>query len=184
MWILLYYMHNELNKKMPSPSTQKINLNWFDAIVSAPFGGVGVRLSDDKMYVSELLYLPADLLDNVGDSDLSKRAHAQITAYLKHPSSGFDLPLLDQGTDFQKRVWQAISLIECGQVLSYKQVGQIIRCGSPRAVGGACGANPYPLITPCHRVVAAQSIGGFARHDNGFHVGVKQWLLAHEGVVY
>lgn len=169
---------------MPVSSAQKINPHWFDAIVSAPFGGVGVRLSEDKTHVFELLYLPTDDLDVEGKSELSVRVHAQITAYLKDATFGFDLPLLDQGTAFQKRVWQAISFIECGQVLSYKQVGQIIGCGSPRAVGGACGANPYPLITPCHRVVAAQSIGGFARHDNGFHVAVKHWLLAHEGIVY
>ncbi|AXF84325.1 Methylated-DNA--protein-cysteine methyltransferase [Ephemeroptericola cinctiostellae] len=169
---------------MSLSSAQKISPDWFDAIVSAPFGGVGVRLSENKAHVSELLYLPTDGFDKLGESELSVRAHIQITAYLKNASSDFDLPLLDQGTEFQKRVWQVVSLIECGQVLSYKQVGQIIRCGSPRAVGGACGANPYPLITPCHRVVAAQSIGGFARHDNGFHVAVKQWLLAHEGIVY
>lgn len=165
-------------------TAQNINPDGFDAMVSAPFGGVGVRLNDDKTHVSELLYLPIDGFDKQGESELAVRAYDQIATYLNNASFTFDLPLLDQGTEFQKRVWQTISLIECGQVLSYKQVGQIIRCGSPRAVGGACGANPYPLITPCHRVVAAQSIGGFARHDNGFHVAVKRWLLAHEGIVY
>ena len=70
------------------------------------------------------------------------------------------------------------------QVLSYKQLGQLIQCGSPSAVGGACGANPYPLIVPCHRVVASHGIGGFAHNDDGFYIGVKHWLLAHEGFVY
>lgn len=169
---------------MQTHVSSEINLHSFDAIVSAPFGGVGVRLSKDKEYVSELTYLSTSGLDEAGDSKLSKMAHQQILNYLNDAASVFNLPLLPQGTVFQNRVWQVISGIEYGQVLNYKQVGQIIRCGSPRAVGGACGANPYPLITPCHRVVSAHGIGGFARHDDGFYVAVKRWLLAHEGVIY
>jgi methylated-DNA-[protein]-cysteine S-methyltransferase len=51
-------------------------------------------------------------------------------------------------------------------------------------VGQACGANWYPLVIPCHRVTAAGGLGGFANHDDetGFHLGVKRWLLTHEGV--
>jgi methylated-DNA-[protein]-cysteine S-methyltransferase len=49
-------------------------------------------------------------------------------------------------------------------------------------VGQACGSNWYPLIIPCHRVTAASGIGGFARHDGGFHQNVKRWLLRHEQV--
>lgn len=163
---------------------QKINPHWFDAIVPAPFGAVGVRLNDDKTGVFELTYLPEGSPDKKGDSQLAQKSYSQVENYLLDSQFNFDLPLMSQGTDFQKRVWQAINQIEAGQVLSYKQVGQIIQCGSPRAVGGACGANPYPLITPCHRVVAAGGIGGFAKHDDGFHINVKRWLLAHEGIQY
>ena len=92
--------------------------------------------------------------------------------------------MLDQGTAFQNKVWRVIASLEKGQTLTYKQVGQLIECGAPRAVGGACGANPYPLIVPCHRVVAVNGIGGFAHNDGGFYVGVKRWLLAREGVAY
>ena len=57
-----------------------------------------------------------------------------------------------------------------------------IRSG-PRAVGNACGANPYPLVVPCHRVVASGgALGGFARNRGGFLLDVKRWLLAHEGI--
>ncbi|MEY4265301.1 MAG: hypothetical protein RL373_1869, partial [Pseudomonadota bacterium] len=55
---------------------------------------------------------------------------------------------------------------------------------APRAVGGACGANPYPLIVPCHRVVGVNSIGGFAGEDReGYHRQIKTWLLHHEKVI-
>jgi methylated-DNA-[protein]-cysteine S-methyltransferase len=49
-------------------------------------------------------------------------------------------------------------------------------------VGQACGANFFPLAIPCHRVVSSTGIGGFARNDDGFHIAIKRWLLAHEGV--
>ena len=156
----------------------------FNAIVKAPFGAVGIRLNTAKTHVQELVYLPADTQKQSADSPLAERASEQVKAYLVNPRFIFDLPVLEQGTAFQKKVWRVISGLEAGQVLTYKQVGQIIQCGAPRAVGGACGANPYPLIVPCHRVVGANGIGGFAQHDDGFYIGVKRWLLAHEGIVY
>lgn len=156
----------------------------YDAIVPAPFGAVGVCLNDNQTEVVEVVYLPADAPTLAGEGSLSQRAFEQLAAYFKNPKSPFDLPLAPAGTEFQNKVWRSIDALECGQVLTYKQVGQIIGCGSPRAVGGACGANPYVVITPCHRVVAADGIGGFARHDSGFHVNIKRWLLEHEGVNY
>lgn len=162
----------------------RINPAWFDAIVPAPFGAVGVRLTGDKKSVFELTYLPDGAPVMRGETDLAQQVFAQVSDYLQNPAAAFDLPLIEQGTVFQNKVWQEISRIPRGHTLNYKAVGGLIGCGSPRAVGGACGANPYPLIVPCHRVVAASGIGGFAKHDDGFHIGVKQWLLAHEGVVY
>jgi methylated-DNA-[protein]-cysteine S-methyltransferase len=50
-------------------------------------------------------------------------------------------------------------------------------------VGQACGSNPVPLVVPCHRVVAAGGLGGFAHHAEGFHLEIKRWLLAHEGAI-
>ncbi len=156
----------------------------YHAIVHVPFGAVGVRLNHTCTQVQELVYLPSYTQALAADSELAERVCVQIEAYVANPSFRFDLPLQKQGTVFQNKVWQVISGLEAGQVLTYKQVGQIIQCGAPRAVGGACGANPYPLIVPCHRVVASQGIGGFAHNDDGFFIGVKRWLLAHEGIVY
>jgi O-6-methylguanine DNA methyltransferase len=76
------------------------------------------------------------------------------------------LPPLDlsTGTEFQKRVWQALRDIACGRTSSYLQVAQVIgQPGAVRAVGGACGANPIPVLVPCHRVLAAnRKLGGFS----------------------
>lgn len=158
--------------------------NRFNAIVPAPFGAVGIRLNAANTHVQELVYLPANTPKQKADGPLAERASEQVKTFLLNPNFQFDLPLLVQGTAFQNKVWQVIASLEAGQVLTYKQVGQLIQCGAPRAVGGACGANPYPLIVPCHRVVGANGIGGFAQHDDGFYIAVKRWLLAHEGVVY
>lgn len=76
------------------------------------------------------------------------------------------LPPLDlsSGTDFQKRVWRFLRQIACGQTRSYGEVAAAIeRPRAFRAVGAACGANPIPLLIPCHRVLAAnQRLGGFS----------------------
>jgi len=103
----------------------------------------------------------------------------QLLSYLRGDRDCFSLPLLPSGTPFQQRVWQALQAIPYGQVLSYgvlaKQLGS-----SARAIGGACRANPIPVIIPCHRVVAAHDIGGFSGDRYGGKVIIKQWLLAHE----
>ncbi len=75
------------------------------------------------------------------------------------------LPPLDlsSGTTFQQRVWQALRRIPLGHTSTYAQVARAV--GSPRAVravGGACGANPVPVLIPCHRVVASHGLGGFS----------------------
>jgi O-6-methylguanine DNA methyltransferase len=93
-----------------------------------------------------------------------------------------ELPPMDtsSGTPFQQRVWEALLEIQSGKTWSYSQVAAAI--GQPkaaRAVGAACGANPIPVLIPCHRVLAAHNrLGGF-----GGGLDWKRNLLAREGVV-
>jgi methylated-DNA-[protein]-cysteine S-methyltransferase len=104
-------------------------------------------------------------------------AKRQLDAYFDDPAAPFDLPLAPAGTPFRRRVWQAMREIPAGQVLSYGAIAE--RLGSSaRAVGGACGANPIPIIIPCHRVVgAARALGGYS---GGEGPDTKRYLLAHE----
>jgi methylated-DNA-[protein]-cysteine S-methyltransferase len=84
------------------------------------------------------------------------------------------------GTRFQRRVWEEIARIPNRRTKSYGELAKAIK-SAPRAVGQACGANPYPLVVPCHRVIAADgSLGGFARQGGDFFLEIKRWLLAHE----
>jgi methylated-DNA-[protein]-cysteine S-methyltransferase len=151
----------------------------FTAVVPAPFGGIGVRI--DRNELRELVYLPLEYQPKAAHDPLSIEVAAQVKAYLKDPDFAFTLPLPEVGTAHQRKVWDVINAIPRGEVLTYAQVARRI-ASAPRAVGQACGSNWYPLVIPCHRVTATGSIGGFARHDGGFHQNVKRWLLQHERV--
>jgi methylated-DNA-[protein]-cysteine S-methyltransferase len=152
----------------------------FSAVVAAPFGAVGIRTEHGQ--VLELVYLPASYREKAPTDKTAERTARQVEAYLEQPDYRFNLPLAPAGTAFQRKVWDVIAKIPRGEVLTYGAVAKALR-SAPRAVGQACGANWYPLVIPCHRVTAAGGLGGFSNHDDetGFHVGVKRWLLAHEG---
>lgn len=152
----------------------------FNAIVPAPFGAIGIRGLDGR--VRELVYLPPSFEERAPDSAVAEQAARQVAQYLQDPDFPFALPLADAGTDFQRRVWSAIAAIPRGSVKTYGQLAKTL-ASAPRAVGQACGANPFPLINPCHRVTASGGLGGFSNQndENGFHLSVKRWLLRHEG---
>ncbi len=149
----------------------------FSAVITAPFGALGIRAGDDALETIE--FLPPGTATIAPDNALAQRAVDQLSAYFADPRTTFDLPLKPAGTEFQRRVWQAISAIPCGKVRAYGEVARDI-ASAARAVGQACGANPFPIVVPCHRVVAQGAIGGFAHARDGYLLDTKQWLLAHE----
>lgn len=104
----------------------------------------------------------------------------QIEGYLENPRQRFRWQASPSGTDFQRRVWLALSRIPPGEVRTYGELARELGSG-PRAVAGACRANPWPLVVPCHRIVAARGEGGYCGHTQGPYLTIKQWLLAHEG---
>ncbi len=153
----------------------------FSAIISAPFGAMGIRCEAQQL--RELVYLPPSFAERAPSDALSEEVARQVQAYFDDADFVFNLPLLACGTDFQRRVWAAISSVPRGEVRTYGQIAKAVQ-SAPRAVGQACGANWVPLVIPCHRVTASGGLGGFAHHaDNeGFHLNVKRWLLKHEQV--
>jgi len=151
----------------------------FQAILRTPFARLGIRTGGDR--IEEIAFLPSDGSALAPRNGLAERACRQIERYIGDPKYRFDLPVRAHGTAFQHRVWREISAIAAGQTRSYGEIARELG-SSPRAVGQACGANPLPLVVPCHRVLAAGGIGGFAHHRRGFPLSVKRWLLAHEGV--
>ncbi len=114
-----------------------------------------------------------------GETPLLARAAQQLSEYFAGTRRIFDLPLDPAGTPFQRRVWTEMARIPFGAMESYgalaREVGSVAR-----AVGGACGANPIPIVIPCHRVVAeGGALGGFS---GGTGPATKRALLELEGV--
>jgi methylated-DNA-[protein]-cysteine S-methyltransferase len=152
----------------------------FSAIIVLPFGKMGVRTAGGTM--TELVYLPHHFDAKAPQDAVAELVATQLQRYADDADYVFDLPLARLGTPFQHKVWDTIRAIPRGAVRTYGDVARHIG-SAPRAVGQACGANWFPLVIPCHRVTAATGLGGFANSDdpNGFLLGVKRWLLAHEG---
>lgn len=153
----------------------------FQALVAAPGFWLGVRCSADALLGVRFLEAPLPLTpaDGAG-ARLADEAARQLAAWIADPATRFDLPLAAGGTPFRRRVWAQIAAIPSGATKSYGELAAALG-SAPRAVGQACGANPLPVIVPCHRVIAADgSLGGFARERGGFLLDVKRWLLAHE----
>jgi len=130
--------------------------------------------------LSELRLSDAELL---GDwmSPRLRKAQTQLTGYLTGVRRSFDLPLdLSRGTSFQRKVWRTLRRVSYGRLRSYRWVA--VRVGGrqyARAVGNAVGANPMPIVIPCHRIVAHDaSLGGFSGG-----LPTKRKLLTLEGTL-
>ena len=111
-----------------------------------------------------------------GDTPLLQRARDQLQDYFDGKRQNFDLPLLPAGTEYRRRVWQALIDIPYGEVRTYKDIVASAG-GSARSVGQANGSNPIPIVIPCHRVVASNGPGGYS---GGEGLVTKRWLLALE----
>lgn len=112
-----------------------------------------------------------------GADCLLRRAAAQLDAYFAGDRKDFDLPFAPAGSPFQKRVCQAMSAIPLGQTRTYGELADDLR-SSARAVGRACGANPIPVLIPCHRVLAAK--GGLGGYSGAGGLKTKVFLLKLE----
>ena len=121
--------------------------------------------------------LSTDDLPDAPD-DLTRRAVEQLGEYFAGSRHDIDVPVRLTGTPFQRAIWEGLRAIPFGATRSYGELGR----DTGRAVGGAVGANPVPLIVPCHRVLASdQRITGYSAGDG---VPTKVWLLDHEDITH
>lgn len=150
----------------------------YHARFKTPFAVLGIETTDRA--VTGIDFLPIGTPELAPQTPLAAEASRQLQAYLKDPSFRFNLPLETGGTDFQRRVWRVMQAIPPGRTKSYGAVAEELH-SAPRAVGQACGANPLPVVIPCHRVVGKAGLGGFAHATSGELVDYKRWLLTHEG---
>jgi methylated-DNA-[protein]-cysteine S-methyltransferase len=109
-------------------------------------------------------------------SPLLVEAARQLDAYFAGKLSRFDLPLRPAGSEFERRVWAEMREIPYGETRCYGELAEKIH-SAPRAVGGACGKNPIPIVIPCHRVLAKAGLGGYSGAGG---LETKQTLLTLE----
>lgn len=148
------------------------------AVVATPFGAV--KLTEADGVLVSIDFAQASEPQEIGSTPTLRTAHGQLARYFEDPRTLFSLPLSMAGTAFKRRVWAALAGIPPGSTETYGSLA--CRLGSgPRAIAGACRANPFPIVVPCHRVVAAGGLGGYAGQTSGSLLEIKRWLLRHEG---
>jgi methylated-DNA-[protein]-cysteine S-methyltransferase len=149
----------------------------YDVVLGFPKMKVAVATREGR--VVGIRYLPPSAAELAPTNELAERAARQLERYRDDPDARFDLPLLIEGTEFQRRVWDVMCSIPRGKTLTYGEVARRLE-GEARVVGQACGDNRLPIVIPCHRVVAADGIGGFSHTTSGYLIEAKRWLLMHE----
>ncbi len=154
---------------MPQPSQK---------VIDSPIGKLGIYCQDNQLIKIE--FAADKIKDSASHDALFANIIKQLQHYFANPDYQFDLNFNIKGTEHQKKVWQALTKIPRGKAVTYGELAKRLK-SSPRAIGGACRANPIPLIIPCHRVVAKKGLGGFAGDVSGRLIKIKYWLLQHEG---
>ncbi|MBI3446103.1 MAG: methylated-DNA--[protein]-cysteine S-methyltransferase [Magnetospirillum sp.] len=141
---------------------------------NSPIGPLALFEADGAIVALDWGFVPEN-----DETPLLLKARQQLEEYFEGKRHSFDLPLAPAGTAFQQKVWAALSMIPFGAIKTYGQLAQELGTAA-RALGGACGRNPIPVIIPCHRVLGANNhLGGYSGIDG---VETKEFLLRHEGV--
>jgi methylated-DNA-[protein]-cysteine S-methyltransferase len=153
----------------------------YDVVIDFPKFKVGVKTRDER--VVEIRYLPSSSSVVDAKNPLAERAAKQLERYRDNPDATFDLPLLVEGSGLQRGVWDAMCAIPRGRTRTYGDLARELGADA-RAIGQACGDNKLPIVVPCHRVVAADGIGGFAHSTGGYLLEAKRWLLMHEAPAF
>jgi methylated-DNA-[protein]-cysteine S-methyltransferase len=145
---------------------------------ASPLGNLDLIAHEDALVA--VLSQPATSVQNAilnPEQPILKQTQTQLAEYFNGERREFSIPLAPQGTDFQKRAWQALTTIPYGQTRSYTQQAEMLgNVKAVRAVGGANGKNPILIIIPCHRVIGAN--GKLVGFSSG--IEQKQFLLKLE----
>ena len=148
----------------------------YAAVIATPLGRLGIQAEEA---LTSIDFVSSRMPLQSPRTALARKICAQLKAYFANPRTRFDLPLAAGGTQHQQRVWRALQTIAPGTPRTYGELARTLK-SAPRAVGGACRANPIPIVVPCHRVVAANGAGGFMGATRGRAMDIKRWLLKHE----
>ena len=157
----------------------------FDVVLEFPKMKVAVATRDDR--VVEIRFLPSSSPSVAPKNPIAERAARQLERYRDDPDAKFDLPVVVEGSPLQRAVWNAMCAIPRGKTRTYGELARELGAHFPvdaRAIGQACGDNRLPIVIPCHRIVAADGLGGFGHSTGGYLLEVKRWLLMHEAPAF
>ena len=143
--------------------------------MDSPIGRLTVEEEDGA--ITRLRWSPsAPLSEGEPPTEVLREAKRQLDRYFARKlTQDFDLPVRPRGSTFEQAVWRRMRKIPYGGTATYGEMAKDIE-GEARAVGGACGANPIPIIIPCHRVVGGSGDGGFTA---GMHIKYLLWRIEH-----
>jgi AraC family transcriptional regulator, regulatory protein of adaptative response / methylated-DNA-[protein]-cysteine methyltransferase len=156
-------------------------IEWQFGVLLALQSELGLRAILLGTHADDLVNILHRQCPSAQQASTNSRIHRVLKTladYAKNPAQVYQGPIDLQGTPFQKRVWNQLRIIPLGSQMSYSEVANAI--GHPnayRAVANACGANPLPLVIPCHRVISQRGLGGYR-----FGLPLKRKLLEHEKV--
>jgi len=156
----------------------------FDVIVEFPKMKVGVATRGER--VVEIRYLPSTTAPKPATNGFAATVAKQLERYRADPDTKFDFPVVIEGSPLQRAVWDAMCAIPRGKTRTYGDIARELAHfpADARDIGQACGDNRLPIVIPCHRVVAANGLGGFGHATDGYLMEVKRWLLAHEAPAF
>lgn len=144
-------------------------------IIKMPAGMLQVQSCDDIILTTEWV----DIEDAIQADEPASFIARQLSRYWTQPDEFINLKLLENGSPYQFKVWQELLRIKVGATCSYKELAEKIN-SAPRAIGGACRANQFPFVIPCHRVVSIKGAGGYAGQTKGWLMNIKLKLLDFE----
>jgi methylated-DNA-[protein]-cysteine S-methyltransferase len=164
---------------LPNHRSARVVETVYELVMASPVGWLGVRTDGSALTAVEILAGPAPAGGRPGAA--AQQVGEALGRYFAGDTDALaGLPVAPTGTPFQRRVWERLRTVRPGEISTYGALGRGLGT-SARAVGGACRANPIPLVIPCHRVVGAAGLGGYSGERAGDGVEKKRWLLAHEG---
>lgn len=150
--------------------------------IDSPLGFITLQANDTGLlgaWFETQTTQPDDLGKQTLQHPILQQAETALQDYFNGQKKRFNIPIAASGTEFQKRVWQALTTIPFGETRSYQDLANAI--GNPkavRAVGLANGKNPVSILVPCHRVIGSN--GKLTGYAGG--IERKSWLLKHEGL--
>lgn len=176
----------------PFPIDKQLQLSVYFSEVESNLSLTGVRYCLNEMksidsdsndaFLTQTTLSPKQL----AEKEFIQKIKKELKCYLDDGSFHFSLPChIELGTPFQQKVWRALAEIPSGEVKTYGRLAKELN-SSAQAIGNACRNNLFPVIIPCHRVVSASGIGGYAGDTLDVQKGqihflrIKQWLLTHE----